>query len=327
MGVACIVITAIAFIVSGCIALSVLYVRVDGHWVMQVPELTKTSYNSAVFASTPSNSYFTFSVSQSFISNSECFGCEQLDPPFEYGAIDFNGIIQGLHQSARSGDLDRLENGDCIDQYSKMIQSSRRNLLLVASDDKFPAADEAIFPNGTNIYSKGWNAAGHAKTELGKIYNWMCSGMDIDGYCYKNIGRLRDNPSSWVVNGYPVDYCLSERATPRCKLQFNTSIAILVTTLNILKAILMFCTVLLTKGHPLMTVGDAVASFLIHNDPTTRNMCLLTQSDARESFLRTGNGIDEVSGRFPVGAKRWLGTTYRWKDATSIRRRVIAFTM
>jgi hypothetical protein len=108
---------------------------------MQVQELIETGHNSVVFASTPSNSHFAFAVSRSFISNSECFRCEQLGPPFEHRAISFNGIVQGFHQSAPSGDLDRFENGVCIDQYSKMIQLFCRSLLLVASEDKFPAAD------------------------------------------------------------------------------------------------------------------------------------------------------------------------------------------
>jgi hypothetical protein len=108
-----------------------------------------------------------------------------------------------------------------------------------------------------------------------------------------------------------VDYYLSERAAPRCKLQFNNLTAILITALNIPEAVLMFCTILLIKEDPLMIVRDAVASFMTHNDPTTRNMFLLTQGAIERSSLRAENGLDEVLGRFPVGAKIWWGTTYR----------------
>jgi hypothetical protein len=82
---------------------------------MQVQDLIETGHNSAVFASTPSNSHFAFAGSRFFISNSECFGCEQLGPPFEHGAVGFNGIVKGFHQSAPSGDLDHFENDGCID--------------------------------------------------------------------------------------------------------------------------------------------------------------------------------------------------------------------
>jgi hypothetical protein len=284
-----------------------------------------------VFGSTSSTSYFAFSVSQSFVSNPECLGCDRLDLIGKFKYIDFNAIIRGIHESARNGTLDRLENGDCIDQYGKMFQTSRSNVLLVASDDKFPVADKADFPNGTNIYSKGWFSAIDASDTriLNNVYNWICSSLQprFDIACYKEIGRIRDNQHSWVVNGYPVDYCLSERATPRCKLQFNASIAILVTVLNIFKAILMFCTVLLIKEDPLMTMGDAVASFMTNNDMTTKNMCLLTQDDTKTMFLRTRNNTHEFPEHSLVGGKRWCRTTYRWKDVTSIRRRLIAFTM
>jgi len=329
MGVACIVVTAITLIVSSRISLFILCVE-RLLLAAQIQELTETSYNSAVFSSISSNSYFAFSVSQSFVSNPECLGCERMDLVGEFRAIDFNATIKGIHQSALDGTLDRLENGDCIAEYAKMFQTSRRNVLLVASDDKFPVADKADFPNGTNIYSKGWFAAIDAvgSQPLNNIYNWICSDIELYGNaCFMEIDRVRDNPNSWAVNGYPVDYCLSERATPRCKLQFNTSIAILVTALNVFKALLMFSTVLLVKEDPLMTMGDAVASFMTNNDMTTKNMCLLTQDDTKTMFLRTRNNINKGLGQSSAGAKKWRGTTYRWKDVTTIRRRLIAFIM
>jgi hypothetical protein len=329
MGFACVVVAPIAPIVSGRISFHYLCTN-DYCWAAQTQELIETSYNSVVFSSIPSNSYFAFSVGKSFVSDPECLGCERMDLAGEFRAIDFNATIQGLHQSARDGTLDRLENSDCIDQYGKMFQTSRRHVLLVASEDNLRVANQADFPNGTNIYSKGWFAADDAMDiwDLNNIYNWICSGIKLyTRACYKEIGRVRDNPNSWVVNGYPVDHCLSERATPRCKLQLNTSIAILVTALNLFKAILMFCTVLLVKEDPLMTMGDAVASFMTNNDMTTKNMCLLTNDDTKTMFVRTGNNLSKSLGHSLGGAKKWSRTTYRWKDVTSIRRRLIAFAM
>src|SRR3954464_14479 len=84
-------------------------------------------YNSMVFSSIASHDYNGIVVSQSFLDDTDCLGCDNSTLP------DTSAM---LHQTARAGLLDRLENKDCINQYATVIQSFRRNLLLVGSNDK-----------------------------------------------------------------------------------------------------------------------------------------------------------------------------------------------
>jgi hypothetical protein len=116
--------------------------------------------------------------------------------------------------------------------------------------------------------------------------------------------------------GISIDYCLSEPAEPHCKLHYVLPIAILVTILNLFKAVAIFYTAFGTQDEPILTMGDAVACFLEEKDPTTKGMCLLSVHDVKKS-----------KDYFPVGAREWAGEQRRWKDVTSLRRRITTILM
>jgi hypothetical protein len=73
----------------------------------------------------------------------------------------------------------------------------------------------------------------------------------------------------------------------------------------------MFSIVFFVKDYPLMTMGDAVASFLDERDIETRDIDLRTIHNARKSY-----------NEFDTTHKSLIR---RWKDATSKKRR--AFTL
>jgi hypothetical protein len=69
--------------------------------------------------------------------------------------------------------------------------------------------------------------------------------MNLDGACSNDVDLARQNISSWRVGydcqdkleicklgTFPVQYCLAQPAEPHCRLQFDTTIAIIVTLLN-----------------------------------------------------------------------------------------------
>ena len=73
----------------------------------------------------------------------------------------------------------------------------------------------------------------------------------------------------------------------------------------------MYSVVYITKENPLMTVGDAVASFIDHRDPVTVKMGLLSIRNVKK------NG-------YSAGVTAWSNRRQRWKDVTSKRRRTVA---
>jgi hypothetical protein len=109
---------------------------------------------------------------------------------------------------------------------------------------------------------------------------------------------------------HKVTSCYSQTTVGHCKLKFNISIIIIVIICNATKAICMFLTVWNAKEYPLVTLGDAIASFLEVSDPTTRNMCLISKKDIDKAFNlppppRKWRGVAE-KGYYAVSPRRWM---------------------
>jgi hypothetical protein len=65
-----------------------------------------------------------------------------------YSTTPIPWLLETLHAESKAGLLDRLEPKDCLEQYALSVQSNRRSLLVVASDDNFPPPAENKFING-----------------------------------------------------------------------------------------------------------------------------------------------------------------------------------
>lgn len=216
------------------------------------------SYNSAVFASISSNSYFAYSVSQSFLDDAECRNCSN-DRPYTR-----DGLLETLWDKARADELDRLSPSQCLNEYASIIQSDRRNVLLIASDANFPPPDENTYMNGSRAYwSDSFNAdSAEGTTSAADAYGWICSGLKPEYAsnqdqvpCSDRVDEIKSATNAWRVGRYcygsaashtcvydslPVEYCLSEKAAPHCKLHFEPTIAIIITILNLGMSVLDF---------------------------------------------------------------------------------------
>ncbi|KAH7093703.1 hypothetical protein FB567DRAFT_178552 [Paraphoma chrysanthemicola] len=304
-------------------------------------------YNSAVFGSLSSNDYLAFSVSNTFLEDADCRNCSTFPnrnmtavytggqgygySSYSFLVPDIPNILSNLHKDYKSGKLERFEAAQCLDRYATSIQSERRHLLLVAGETNFPAPADNKYIPGSHVYwaNPFYSSAADEARKASDAYAWICSGLDInrDVACSNRFNEVRSNASAWHVGPYcknasgtsyscgdggfinlPVEYCLSQRAEPHCRLQFNTTIAIIVTVLNFVKAVLMFLVAFRVKDEPLITMGDAVATYLEKPDSTSKDMCLLSIHDIRHSGYQTG-------------AREWRDLRLRWKDVASKKRR------
>jgi hypothetical protein len=75
----------------------------------------------------------------------------------------------------------------------------------------------------------------------------------------------------------------------------------------------MFSVIFLIKGNPLMTIGDAVASFLDNRDDSTINTGLIS--------------IHDIKKDYGAGANTWDNHRWRWKDATSKSQRIVTLLL
>jgi hypothetical protein len=60
-------------------------------------------------------------------------------------AKQIHTVLNDLHQEYTDGHLQRLEPAECLQEYATSIQPTRRHLLLVADETKFPPIDQNIF--------------------------------------------------------------------------------------------------------------------------------------------------------------------------------------
>ena len=86
----------------------------------------------------------------------------------------------------------------------------------------------------------------------------------------------------WEPFGFDVDYCLSENVPETCSYSGSVPILIVVIVCNALKVIVMLVAAFRLRGNSLITIGDAIESFLNQPDESTRGSCLLSKSDVRK---------------------------------------------
>lgn len=216
---------------------------------------------------------------------------------YEQVMDDYFGNIQ---KSAPS--WERLENKECIQAYSNVFQSSRRNVVLVSS--KKNDTNSILMYGSSDIDSamdSNW---------------WICSEGGQDG------GSMTCNPdsyvskaSSWTVWDYPVEYCLSERIDDICSIQFSWTIMLVVVAFNSLKVIVMAWVLFRYDAEKILaTVGDAVVSFLKVQDLTTVQMCLANKREMHRMWQERGF------------ARQFSRHRLRWGSAVSKKRWALFFT-
>jgi len=274
------------------------------------------SYNSAVFSSISSYSYDVFEVNESFlgVDDFSTLNVSSLEP--------INSLLRelkALHQAQLSQKLERLTPEACIDAYALGFQSARGSVFVVV-DDSVTAGN--LNQTGT-LVSVAFSVTGSGQDCPDTTYDWICSSYDFgkpndSSSCAGSCGdHTSEISGDWKPFGNKVKYCLSQRLPEHCKLQFSLHIALLVIILNLLKATVMLILAFGVKERPLMTMGDAVSSFLQQPDPTTENMCLLSKSDVHYQRRKDWAPLSKI---YDHNRRMWF-------CAASVRRWVVFATM
>lgn len=230
------------------------------------------------------------------------------------GGYTSNPYVNGqLYSEAfKSGRLQNLTLRECIDAYSVNFQSARGNIFLVV-DEGVMGADEIY---GAFNYIE---RTGTCSTDTGT--SWIYRQFQGEaGYCFEQqaprfLPRLKENPSIWApFAGHPVRSCLSEPTGPTCKMSFSVHLMAIVIAFNVVK----ICTILVglfaLRNDPMLTVGDAVASFLREPDTIAHNMCLVSQQDIRTA--RKKWPAKQQPRTFTMNSSRWSSAVKRGKRWT-----------
>ncbi|KAF7113944.1 hypothetical protein CNMCM5793_006127 [Aspergillus hiratsukae] len=95
------------------------------------------------------------------------------------------------------------------------------------------------------------------------------------------------------TESYSFDSCLSLKADQSCQLFFNLPLSLVVIGCNVIKVLCVVSVARLKKTEVLLTVGDAVSSFLNRPDPTTKGMCWMSRSEVVKGPHRWHRFLDD----------------------------------
>lgn len=160
-------------------------------------------------------------------------------------------LIQStLGQLQNSTSLVRLANDACIATYSANLVSEWGDVLLVSNQKSI-----------NNSFLGSWTQS------LGASRSAVSPLCELTTQCSSNSAT--PVPTKWILynrTGYPnaanvlVDHCMATKAHQIYRLRFSIVLMTTIVACNIVKVICM--AVIVWKLDPLVTVGDAIASFL-----------------------------------------------------------------
>ena len=181
------------------------------------------------------------------------------------GWVDTPGTNESLENFRQrilnSGRFERLSTRECLKAYSTQYVSARGNVFLVQDQVMY----STLSISGPYLSSP---------TDY-PSYTWQCpwqSQADCNPY---NKTQIKDM-DLWSPFGEVVRYCWSELSKENCKLNFDLDFALIVMSCNLIKIICMFLTLRKHKRSALITIGDAIQSFLDCPDPTTKGLCTIS---------------------------------------------------
>ena len=259
-------------------------------------------YNSAVFSTLSNQQFVTFLVTSRFLDGAS-FNVSYANS--ENSGYTMQALQDTLQDYKTNHSLVKLECKVCVDTYSAPIIPTNSDLILVSD---YPDAsnslvwyDEAV--SSSLVY--GGNASVFCSLGLCD-YN----GVVIDPQNLSfNLSEIYPVPLNGTFRGLTsIDYCLSKRVREHCKLQFSLTIMIVVIVCNIIKTICMTIILRNQDPQPLVTLGDAIASFLDRPDITTARNCI------------AGRTRFEHSRYWGLLVSRWDPKRSHWFRAASLRR-------
>lgn len=230
-----------------------------------------------------------------------------------------------LHEKAQKGLLAELDPLRCVDAYATTFQRDRGSLILVTDD----VDDHVDDTNRYRVVSVQHILDPHARARRQPAqadpYKWVCSQIVNPAHdCNYYAPSIKNQAANgtWAVVAHPdtensttlrVKKCLSEESPEHCRLQYSLELTVVVIVFNAVKAlILIYVVVGSAVENPILTIGDAVASYIRRADRVTQGRCLVPRRFTE--VYAFPDGLRYCKPRAFVERPR------RWRSAVSCRR-------
>ena len=242
-------------------------------------------YNSVVFSTISTHSYEVLVVTSDFLSGAPFGNRTQLDidlspnsntTHFGYGwtpdVVEIENIrrdISDFRQGQGKSEWQKLDSKKCREAYRPELLSDRSDFLAVSPVNS--TVTSLLY-----YQSRYYTHANNSWT-CPHVSDLTCGNSNcLDSMCGNSTEDY------FQLFSFPIDHCLSRRQTEKCQLQFSLPIMIIVIICNLTKAVCMLFTIRHRLATPLLTLGDAVASFLKRPDIYTKNNCLSDKYNFRQ---------------------------------------------
>ncbi|GKT50931.1 uncharacterized protein ColSpa_11112 [Colletotrichum spaethianum] len=189
-------------------------------------------------------------------------------------------------------------------QFSNMSETNAGGLLR---SDILVLQDQASRGDLTNLT----NAA--CAAQFGGTFQSDFSAVvlvtDVTQKSGSSLAQFIDpsDPSRIRINSSSVDYCLARpESSQSCDVVLNGSLLGVVAILNLVSVSAIGAVYFFTGFEPIVTLGDALASFITQPDHTTRGICLLDKTDVKQGRW----GYRE--------AKYWTSRDHFWLQTPSL---------
>lgn len=212
------------------------------------------------------------------------------------GPVPMQDSFARLVEKSANGALERLEPAYCLAAYATNYQSAYGSVMLISDGSSLNLSDYDVLQlhNQTVVKNAGWDP-----------YLWICEDIAPKESCSTHLGDISAHADDWrVLGGHHVDYCLVESFSQTCRLECSFPLSMTIIITNLIKALIIALAAYYLRDHPLLTTGDAVASFIKRPDETSKGMSLL----AKATLHSAGEAME------------YNRTPKRWGTAVSPRR-------
>ena len=227
----------------------------------------------------------------------------------DYSIVDnATATIKFLQEAASS--YQHLDEADCIAAYNTQYPSRWANVVLVGPD----AAGDAVLNCFHSIrgLQNYWSCSGvdcsanYEKTNPAAY----ASELSFTAFTAEDVGATCSGTVGIDTKSLPVEQCFAQPTPDRCALRLSTNILLIVLVSNAIKVACFGLTLWLTTD-PLITIGDAIASFLKETDCTMSGWSTMNSRQALQWVRNPGSRR---------GPRPWFSHFHCWIHAASRKR-------
>ncbi|CZT51609.1 uncharacterized protein RSE6_12773 [Rhynchosporium secalis] len=196
-------------------------------------------------------------------------------------------VVRGI-TIGNNSEFTRLSAQDCMDVYDRPFVFGGGDVFIIADENSTGFAEA----------TKVWSGVEESRLiQLGKSMQWKTQDLSI-------------NASYTDTDEYvEVQSCYAKLRPETCKVRFSRILVLVIIICNACKALCMLRVAWgFADSPPLVTLGDAIASFLDNSDQTTNGLCLASKED-----MQNGAWTE-----YP-GPQRWIAKAETYSSVVSIK--------